>query len=44
MSAEGYEDGGWSALYMKCKLYELPEVQTLEGSDAITQWCDSKKS
>jgi len=43
-TSEGLEDGGWSALYMKCKLYELPEVQPLSGIDAITQWCDSKKS
>lgn len=26
MNAEGYEDGSWSAVYLKCKLYELPEV------------------
>jgi len=36
MNAEGYEDGSWSAVYLKCKLYELPEVQPLEGKEAIT--------
>ena len=40
----GFTDGGWSALYMKCKLYEIPAVQKLSGSAMITEWCDSKKN
>jgi hypothetical protein len=43
-SASGLPDGGWSTVYLKCKLYELPEVGPLSGSEAITNWCDSKKS
>jgi len=38
-NAAGYEDGGWSALYMRCKLYDLAEVRPLSGSAAITKWC-----
>ena len=28
-NADGYETGGWSALYMRCKLYDLAEVRPL---------------
>jgi hypothetical protein len=36
--------GGWSPLYMKCKLYEIPEVNSLSGSEDITNWCKSQES
>ena len=36
------EWGQWSALYNKCSLNKLPEVQPLQGSDKITNWCNKK--
>ena len=32
-NAAGYQDGGWTAVYLKCKLYELREVRPLSGSE-----------
>lgn len=39
----GLQSGGWSEVYMKCHLYNIPEVNGLQGSEQITQWCDEQK-
>jgi len=35
--------GGWSPLYEKCKLYEIPEVNNIQGETEITTWCQAQK-
>merc|ERR1712166_1518522 len=33
------QDGGWSALYKMCHLWEIPQVNKLHGDEMITRWC-----
>jgi hypothetical protein len=42
MDADGFEDGGWSEVYDWCELWNLPEVNQLEGEKDITTWCNSQ--
>jgi len=37
---DGKNTGGWSALYEKCKLYQIPEVNKLSGNKECTDWCN----
>jgi len=37
--ADGKKTGGWSALYERCHLWEIPAVNKLSGSEMITNWC-----
>ena len=35
-----YEGSGWSPLYEKCKLNNIPEVNKIAGSAQIGKWCE----
>jgi len=40
--SRGLPTGGWSAVYSKCKLYDIPAVNSLSGSEECTNWCDAQ--
>ena len=42
LDSKGLAVGGWSGVYSKCKLYDIPVVNTLSGSEEITNWCDAQ--
>ena len=42
--SQGLNTGGWSEVYMKCKLYEIPAVNKLSGNKECTGWCDQQKN